>query len=220
MELQLLAKTLFLLLSITTLLPASSGRDSDPVQDICVADMKSGVTVNGFPCKPMSEVVSNDFFSSAISKEGDTNNPSGFKVTAGNVLSFPGLNTLGLSMNRVDLAVGGINPLHVHPRATELGFVVTGEVLVGFVTTSNVYYSKVIKAGENFVIPRGLMHFELNVGHGKALELNVFDSQLPGTLSAPLSLFGSKPAIPTEVLTKTFLVEPNIINLLKSKFGN
>ncbi|XP_073005167.1 oxalate oxidase 1-like [Typha latifolia] len=220
MGLRLLAKTLFLSLSITILLPASSGADSDPLQDICVAKMEGDVTVNGFPCKPMSEVVSDDFFSSAISMEGDTNNPSGFKVTAGNVLSFPGLNTLGLSMNRVDLAVGGINPPHVHPRATQLGFVVKGEVLVGFVTTSNVFYSKVIKAGENFVIPRGLMHFELNVGHDKAFEITVFNSQLPGTVSAPLTLFGSKPPIPTDVLTKTFLVDPNIIDLIKSKFGN
>jgi hypothetical protein len=31
------------------------------------------------------------------------------------VEAFPGLNTLGVSSNRVDLAPGGVNPLHSHP---------------------------------------------------------------------------------------------------------
>nr|CAD1818490.1 unnamed protein product [Ananas comosus var. bracteatus] len=191
-----------------------------PLQDFCVANLQAtDITVNGFPCKPTSSVVSDDFFFSGLSAPGNTNNMFGSNVTQGNVASFPGLNTLGLSMNRVDLVPGGINPLHSHPRSTELGFVIQGEVLVGFVSTANAFYSKTLKAGENFVIPRGLVHFQYNVGTGNAVVITAFNSQLPGVVLAPFTLFGSTPAIPNDVLTKTFQVDQNVINLLKSKFS-
>ncbi|GLT66521.1 hypothetical protein SLA2020_388810 [Shorea laevis] len=83
------------------------------------------------------------------------------------VLSFPGLNTLGVSLIRADLAIGGVIPPHTHPRATEAVLVASGHILVGLVTTGNVYYSKVLTAGQLFIIPRGLVHFQRNVGPGK-----------------------------------------------------
>ncbi|XP_020095337.1 germin-like protein 3-8 [Ananas comosus] len=217
------ANSLLLLLSLSLTIffvPTSLAADADPLQDFCVADLHSPVVVNGFPCKPNFTVVSDDFFSSAISVAGDTNNMFGSSITPANVLSFPGLNTLGLSMNRVDIAPGGVNPPHVHPHATQLGFVVEGKVLVGFVTTAGVFYSKVLGPGMNFIIPRGLMHFELNIGEGKALEITAFNSQLPGTVVSSVTLFGSKPPIPDAVLSRTFQVDNQIIDLIKSKFGN
>ncbi|GLT54069.1 hypothetical protein SLA2020_273000 [Shorea laevis] len=194
--------------------------DPNPLQDFCVADLSASTFVNGFPCKPASNVTSNDFFFDGLSKEGNTTNIFGLSVTPANVPVFPGLNTLGVSMNRVDFAIGGVNPPHSHPRATETVLVISGQVLVGFVTTGNVYYSKVLTTGQIFVIPRGLVHFQKNVGPGKALLFTSFNSQLPGAAILPLNLFASTPSIPNDVLTKSFQVGDDVVNSIKSKFGS
>ncbi|PPR96571.1 hypothetical protein GOBAR_AA24095 [Gossypium barbadense] len=145
-------------LTVFWLLPLPShSADPDPLQDFCVANLSASISVNGFPCKPASEVTSDDFFFDGFTQEGNTTNAFSSFLTPGNVLSFPGLNTLGISMNRVDFAPGGINPPHSHPRASEVGVVIEGKLLVGFVTTNNVYYSKVLTAGHMFAIPRGLV---------------------------------------------------------------
>ncbi|KAI9175166.1 hypothetical protein LWI28_028416 [Acer negundo] len=190
------------------------------IQDFCVANLNSSISVNGFPCKPDAEVTSHDFFFDGFSKEGNTTNVFGSRVTPGNVLTFPGLNTLGISMNRVDFAPGGLNPPHSHPRASETGVVIQGKLLVGFITTGNVYHSKVLTAGQMFVVPKGLVHFQLNVGEGKAHAFTAFNSHLPGAAVLPLNLFASAPAIPNGVLTKAFQVEDDVINAIKSKFGS
>ncbi|KAL5544307.1 hypothetical protein UlMin_008091 [Ulmus minor] len=206
-----------LLVSLLIPLPCHSS-DPDPLQDFCVADLNATSSINGFPCKPLSQVTSEDFFFSGFTKEGNTNTVFGGTVTPGNVNTFPGLNTLGISMNRVDFAPGGQNPPHSHPRASETGVVIEGTLLVGFVSTSNVFYSKVLTAGQMFVIPRGLVHFQKNVGEGKALAFTAFNSQNPGAVVLPLTLFGSQPSIPNHVLTKTFQVEDSVVNGIKSKF--
>ena len=221
MESQCTASAIVLLFSAMLLLSPCFCSDPDPLQDFCVANLQStGDSVNGFPCKPASNVTSDDFFFPGLSNEGNTNNAFGSKVTSANVLTFPGLNTLGLSINRVDLAPGGLNPPHTHPRSSELVLVLKGQMLVGFVTTGNVFFSKTVKAGESFVIPRGLTHFQYNVGEGKAVAITVFDSQLPGAVVVPVTLFGSKPSIPDEVLAKTFQVDQQVVDAIKSKFGN
>jgi quercetin dioxygenase-like cupin family protein len=194
--------------------------DPDPLQDFCVADLSASTSVNGFPCKPASKVTSDDFFFDGLNKEGNTTNIFGVNATFGNVLTFPGLNTLGMSMNRVDFAIGGVNPPHSHPRATEIGLIISGQVLVGIVTTGNVYFSKVLTAGQVFVIPKGLLHFQKNVGPGKVLAFVSFNSQLPGVAIVPLNLFASTPSIPNDVLTKTFQVGDDVVNSIKSKFGS
>lgn len=215
--------SVLLLLSATALavLVSTCGADPEPIQDFCVAvqpGYAAASTFPGFPCKPESAVVSDDFFFAGLARAGSTDNPFGANVTPGNVEAFPGLNTLGVSINRVDLAPGGVNPLHSHPRATELVHVVSGKMLVGFVSTEGKFYSKVVGEGESFVIPRGMMHFQYNVGTGAARAMTVFNSQLPGVVQAAPALFGADPEIPDAVLAKSFQVDGEIIKLLKSKF--
>ncbi|KAI3927134.1 hypothetical protein MKX01_029902 [Papaver californicum] len=215
------ASSFFLVLYSTLILffalPCFS--DPDPLQDFCVADLKSTTTiVNGYPCKPVSNVTSSDFFYSGLMNEASTANPYGLGATPGDVTVFPGLNTQGLTINRLDLAPGGIVPLHTHPRASEANFVVQGEVLFGFITTTNVLYSKIMKAGELNIIPRGLVHFAKNVGPGKAFVLAILNSQLPGFSTIPRNLFGSNPTIPNDVLAKNFIIDESVIASIKSKF--
>jgi quercetin dioxygenase-like cupin family protein len=148
--------------------------------------------------------------------------PNGSNETELNVNEWPGVNTLGVSMNRVDFAPGGTNPPHIHPRDTEVGFVTRGELLVGIIgshDSGDRYYSRVLRAGETFVIPRGLMHFQFNVGQGEATMVVSFNSQNPGIIFVPQTMFGSSPPIPTPVLAKALRVDADVVDLIKSKFA-
>ncbi|KAL3655341.1 hypothetical protein CASFOL_001127 [Castilleja foliolosa] len=211
-----------ILILFTTLLflspTPSQSSDPDPLQDYCIADLKHPRLLNGFPCKPASQVTTNDFFYSGLRRTGNTNNSLSSSLTPGNVLSFPGLNTLGISMNRVDLGIGGLNPPHIHPRATEIGFVVKGKVLIGLITTGNKVFEKNLTAGDMFVAPRGLVHYQMNVGKEEAFIITAFNSQLPGAVVVSMSLFGSKPSVNDDVLTKAFHVNKSVVDEIKSKF--
>jgi quercetin dioxygenase-like cupin family protein len=157
------SQTLAILFTMVFLSPSILATDPDPLQDFCVADLDGkAVSVNGNPCKPMSEAGNDFLFSSKLAMAGNTSTLNGSAVTKLDVAEWPGTNTLGVSMNCVDFAPGGTNPPHIHPRATELGIVMKGELLVGIIgslDSGNKLYSKVLRAGETFLIPRGLMHF-------------------------------------------------------------
>uniref|UniRef100_A0A0D9YSG3 Cupin type-1 domain-containing protein n=1 Tax=Oryza glumipatula TaxID=40148 RepID=A0A0D9YSG3_9ORYZ len=101
---------------------------SDPglLQDFCVVDKMSQVRVNGFPCKDAKDVVAGDFFFSGLHMAGNTTNKQGSNVTTVNVAQIPGLNTMGVSLVRIDYAPNGLNPPHTHPRATEILTVLEG----------------------------------------------------------------------------------------------
>jgi len=185
----------------------------------CDCDKKTGVKVNGFTCKEASKVNAADFFSSILAKEGSTNNTFGSKVTGANVEKVPGLNTLGVSLSRIDYAPDGINPPHTHPRATEVVFVLEGQLDVGFITTSNVLISKTINKGDIFVFPKGLVHFQQNNANVPAAVISAFNSQLPGTQSVATTLFAATPSLPDHVLTKTFQVGTKEVQKIKTRLA-
>ncbi|KAH7686076.1 Germin protein [Dioscorea alata] len=197
--------------------------DPDPIEDFCIADLtRNGGTLScnyGFPCKPLSQVTSEDFVFSGLTKPGNTTNLFGSAVTPGSVDFFPAVNTLGLSANRVDFAPGGILPPHSHPRATELITIIHGKVLIGIITSNNQVFSRVVEKGEVFIVPRGLLHFQYNVGKNKARTYTVFNSQKPGIINTPISLFASLPLIPDEVLVKSYMLDTNLVQVIRDKFA-
>ncbi|KAL7124945.1 hypothetical protein ABFS83_14G082800 [Erythranthe nasuta] len=199
------------------MLSSTVSADPEMLQDICVADLTSAVKVNGFTCK--SNVTADDFFFAGLAKPALTNTTTGAAVTGANVQRIPGLNTLGVSLGRIDYAPGGLNPPHTHPRATEVVFVLEGELDVGFITTANVLYSKTIKKGEVFVFPKGLVHFQKNNGKSNAAVVAAFNSQLPGTQSIAATLFAAAPPVPDNVLTTAFQVGTKEVQKIKSKFA-
>ena len=178
-----------------------------------------GVKVNGFVCKDEAKVTAADFFFDGLAKPGVINNTVGSLVTAANVEKIPGLNTLGVSFSRIDYAVKGLNPPHTHPRATEIVFVLDGELEVGFITTANKFISKAIKKGEIFVFPKGLLHFQKNNGDKPASVIAAFDSQLPGTLSVAAALFTAKPSVPDDVLAQAFQIGTKEVDDIKAKLA-
>lgn len=175
--------------------------------------------MNGFACKDAAAVNATDFFFAGLAAPGSTNNTMGSLVTAANVQKIPGLNTLGVSLSRIDYAPGGLNPPHTHPRATEIVFVLEGELDVGFITTANVLISKTIKKGEIFVFPRGLVHFQKNNGGVPAAVIAAFNSQLPGTQSIAVTLFAATPPVPDHVLTMAFQVGTKEVEKIKSRLA-
>lgn len=193
-----------------------------PLQDFCVADPNSSATVNGMPCKNSMLVQANDFFFGGLHIMGNTSNSFGSKVSPVTVAELPGLNTLGISMVRIDYAPGGINPPHTHPRATEILTVLEGSLQVGFVTSNpdNRLITKALQKGDVFVFPVGLVHFQHNVGYGNAVAIAALNSQNPGVITIANSVFGSNPPIAADVLTKAFQVDKNIVDQLQAMFQN
>ncbi|KAJ0111166.1 hypothetical protein Patl1_00751 [Pistacia atlantica] len=211
--------SIFKYLLIFNIIAEVVANDADLLQDICVADSTSGVKVNGFACKDSANVTADDFFFGGLANPGVINNSVGSIVTGANVEKIPGLNTLGVSLSRIDYAPDGLNPPHIHPRATEMVFVLEGQLDVGFITTANKLFSKTIKKGDIFVFPKALVHFQKNNGDTAASVISAFNSQLPGTQSIAATLFTATPAVPDNVLTKAFQVGTKEIDKIKSKLA-
>ncbi|KAK4793147.1 hypothetical protein SAY86_023582 [Trapa natans] len=144
---------------------------------------------NGLPCKNPSKITPSDFKSSRLATAGDTDNFHGSSVRIVTAEDFAGLNTLGLSVGRMDLDFDGIVMPHSHPRATEMMFVTMGSVIAGFIDTRNRPFQKVLKEGDIFVVPRGLLHYCFNVGYSEATVLSVFNGQNPGSVSISDAMF-------------------------------
>ncbi|KAI7745923.1 hypothetical protein M8C21_005551 [Ambrosia artemisiifolia] len=198
----------------------SLASDNSPLQDFCVADPNGAALVNGFACKDAKRVEANDFFFSGLHLVGNTSNAIGSRVTPVNVAQLPGLNTLGISMARIDFAPWGITTPHIHPRATEILTVIKGRIQVGFVTSNpeNRLINKVLQKGDVFVFPQGLVHFQKNVGHGNAIAIVGLSSQSPGVITVANAVFGAKPDIPNDLLAKAFQVDVKVVDQIQSKF--
>uniref|UniRef100_A0A0E0JZY4 Germin-like protein n=1 Tax=Oryza punctata TaxID=4537 RepID=A0A0E0JZY4_ORYPU len=180
----------------------------------------SHARVNGFPCKDAKDVVAADFFFSDLHMAGDTTNKQGSNVTTVNVAQIPGLNTMGVSLVRIDYAPNGLNPPHMHPRATEILTVLEGSLYVGFVTSNpeNKLFSKVLNKGDVFVFPQGLVHFQFNHGTNNAVAFAALSSQNPGLITVGNAIFGSKSSISDDILAKAFQVDKSIIDCIQAQF--
>nr|CAN61141.1 hypothetical protein VITISV_024669 [Vitis vinifera] len=178
------------------------------------------VFVNGKFCKDPKLTEAEDFFFSGLDKPGNTSNPVASNVTTVNVEQIKGLNTLGISMVRIDYEPYGQNPPHTHPRATEILTVLEGTLYVGFVTsnTENRLISKVLNKGDVFVFPIGLIHFQFNVGKTKAVAIAGLSSQNPGVITIANAVFGSDPPINPDVLTRAFQLDKKVVSYLQSRF--
>ncbi|XP_065851718.1 germin-like protein subfamily 1 member 13 [Euphorbia lathyris] len=202
----------------------ASAYDPSPLQDFCVAiaEPKNAVFVNGKFCKNPNETVAEDFFFGGLNVPRDTNNANGVNVTLLNVDQIAGLNTLGISLARLDYAPnGGLNPPHTHPRATEILVVIEGTLLVGFVTSNpNKLFTKTLYPGDVFVFPIGLIHFQFNIAKTKGVAFAGFNSQNPGVITIANAVFGPNPPINPDILAKAFMLDQDVVKDLQDKFAN
>lgn len=209
-----------LLLLVVTLVALGYGRgdafDPSPLQDFCVADTTSKVRVNGVSCKDPAAVVPGDFFFAGVDKPGGaTSKRYGFSALS---VQIPGLNTLGQSHARVDVAPGGVFPPHYHPRASETAVVLEGSVYFGFLSSypDNKLFTKVLRKGDVFAVPQGLVHFLYNNGSAPAALYATLSSQNPGLVLLGDALFAG--ALPDDLLAKTLLTDKHTVANIRANF--
>ncbi|KAF5447483.1 hypothetical protein F2P56_033037 [Juglans regia] len=137
-----------------------------------------------------------------------------FKVLKASMVEFPALNGQSVSYAVLQFANGTTNPPHTHPRSAELLFLLQGSLQVGFVDTTNKLFTQTLQAGDMFVFPKGLVHFQYNVAQTSALAISAFGSANAGTVSIPNTLFIT--GIDDNVLAKSFKTDVSTIQALKA----
>ncbi|XVE97901.1 hypothetical protein REPUB_Repub03eG0058800 [Reevesia pubescens] len=186
--------------------------------DFCVADLKAPQGPAGYSCKKPEVVTTDDFVFSGLGVAGNTSNLIKAAVTAAFDAQFPGVNGLGISMARLDLAVSGVVPMHTHPGASEVLVVIEGSILAGFISSSaNKVYFKSLKIGDIMVFPQGLLHFQINAGKTPALAFVSFSSPSPGLQIIDFALFGNN--LPSDILEETTFLDDAQVKKLKGVLG-
>jgi len=125
--------------------------------------------------------------------------------------NFPALKDEGVSYSLFNIEPCGINLPHLHPRATEILYVFTGEnITVAFVEENRGRtIVNTIGQGEATVFPQGLIHFQQNFGCERATYLSGLNHEDPGvvTINTQIATFDKVPLASTfgisqeEVLT-------------------
>ncbi|KAJ0007082.1 hypothetical protein Pint_29092 [Pistacia integerrima] len=129
--------------------------------DFCVANLKRPAGPAGYPCITPTKVRTNDFVFTGLGVAGNTTNLIKAAVTPSFVAQFPGLNGLGLSIARLDLA------------------------------PANSVYVKTLFKGDVMVFPQGLLHFQTNGGGKPASAVVSFNNPDPGLQILDFALFGN-----------------------------
>ncbi|OVA06836.1 Germin [Macleaya cordata] len=186
--------------------------------DFCVGDLKSAETPSGYPCKAAANVTVDDFVFSGLGVAGNTTNIISAAVTPAFVDQFPGLNGLGISMARLDLAPGGVIPIHTHPSANEVLLVLQGSICAGFVSSSaNKVYLKTLKKGDIMIFPQGLLHFQINAKGSPAVATVSFSNPEPGLQILDFALFAND--LPSELIEKSTFLDDAQVKKLKGVLG-
>lgn len=172
----------------------------------------------GYSCKKPAKVTVDDFVFSGLGMAGNTSNLIKAAVTPAFSAQFPGVNGLGISMARLDLAVDGVVPLHTHPGGSEVLVVVGGTICAGFISSSaNSVYFKTLKKGDIMVFPQGLLHFQINSGQIPALAFVSFSSPSPGLQITAFALFANN--LPSALVEKTTFLDDAQVKKLKAVLG-
>jgi hypothetical protein len=69
-----------------------------------------------------------------------------------------------------------------------------------------------------FVFLVGLIHFQFNVGKTNAIAIAGLSSQNAGVITIANAVFGSNPPINSDVLTKAFQLDKNVVQHLQKLF--
>ncbi|KAG6549343.1 hypothetical protein Mapa_009060 [Marchantia paleacea] len=140
-----------------------------------------------------------------------------FSLKVAFATQFSALTGLGVSFASVEVQPKGVVPLHIHARASEIIFIISGQLKVGFVDSTNNLFTNILEAGDMFVFPKGMVHYYANLNASAVLNAAVaFSSSEPGLTLLPSNLFGS--GISSNVLEKSFSASPEVISSLKAPF--
>ncbi|KAF8772300.1 hypothetical protein HU200_005892 [Digitaria exilis] len=181
-----------LLLLLAVLLPAAATADSDAVQDYCVPD----ALLPSYPCRSPASLTAGDFAFAGVRAAGNFSPATGFAGVSVTAAQFPALHTLGMSFARADLSAGGgVNPPHYQPAPPRR------------------------RSSSPAASTRGsaMVHFQMNVGDKPATVYGSFNSENPGIVRIPATVFGS--GIKDGVLERAFGLSPEELRRLEMTFG-
>ncbi|KAL1829307.1 hypothetical protein ACET3Z_007719 [Daucus carota] len=187
------------------------------VQDFCVGDLTGPESPAGYSCKKAATVTVDDFVYSGLKMAGNTTNIINAAVTPAFSTQFPGVNGLGISMARLDLAPNGVIPMHTHPGASEVLVVVQGAILAGFISSANDVYVKKLNKGDIMVFPQGLLHFQINARGIPSIAFVSFSSPVPGLQILDFALFANN--LPSALVEKTTFLDDATVKALKGVLG-
>lgn len=140
--------------------------------------------------------------------------------TAASFQQLPGLTGLGLTAVQFEFGPQSQISPHTHPRATEIFYVLSGTVDVGFVDTNNDLFETTLQTGDVFVFPKGLLHFQRNNCDQPASGFSALSSENPGTLLVVSGLFtaGGK-GLPDNVLATALGATTQTVDAVKKALG-
>lgn len=76
----------------------------------------------------------------------------------------------------------GMNTPHTHPRATEILYLVNGEIETGFIEENGArFVHNTLKKGQGTLFPQGSIHYQINVGCDPVLFVAALNDEDPGT---------------------------------------
>ncbi|XP_021750074.1 auxin-binding protein ABP19a-like [Chenopodium quinoa] len=184
--------------------------------DFCVGDLSLPRGPEGYACKDPAEVTTDDFVYTGFRGEKTPNNVFGNNVTLAFSDVFPAFNGLGISMARLDFAVGGVIPVHSH-RTSEVLLLVKGSIIAGFIDTNNTAYYKRLEVGDVMVFPQAMLHFQINVGKTPATAYVSLNGANPALQLTPTALFAGN--LPADIAQDITLLSRKEVMRMKRIFG-
>nr|AHM10392.1 GLP [Spinacia oleracea] len=184
--------------------------------DFCVGDTTLPRGPEGFACKDPANVTTDDFVFTGFRHESFTANLFRSNVTLGFVDSFPALNGLGISMARLDFAVGGVIPVHSH-RTSEVIIVTRGSIIAGFIDASNNAFYRRLEVGDVMIFPQAMLHFQINVGRTPATAIVSLNGANPAVQFTTTSLFAGN--LPADIAQQITLLSQDEVMRMKRLFG-
>ncbi|KAM4119143.1 hypothetical protein ACJW30_03G037700 [Castanea mollissima] len=144
----------------------------------------------------------------ALIWSGPPTNATAFTAWKASKAEFPALDGQSVSIDVLYFPAGSINPPHTRVRTLQ----------VDLIDITNKLYTQTLQAGDMFVFPKGLVHYQYNPdAHVPALAIATFGSSNPGSVSIPNTLFNT--SIDDNILAKSFKTDDVTIQALKAGFA-
>jgi len=204
MALNLLHAALFFILAFVTS-PGANAGDPDITSDFILPPDTNSVDGSFFTYTGMRPLMNSP-------------SPNTFTVTKASMAEFPALNGQSVSSAVLMYPPGTVNPPHTHPRSAELLFLIDGSLSVGFVDTTNKLYTQTLLAGDIFIFPKGLVHFQACKGNDTAIAISAFGSASAGTVSVPGAVFTT--GINDDILAKSFKTDVATIQMIEADLSS
>ena len=157
--------------------------------------------------------IPNDGFKYDFAGSAPTNGEGGVIRTV-NAKAWSPLKGSNIAFSLVTLKPCGINLPHVHPRANEVLYMISGRDLqTAFAeeNPSNRTVVNILKAGDITIFPMGLIHFQQNYACEDVTFMTSLDNDDPGTMTIASHLFD----LPTEAVASALNVNASQVTSLK-----